>query len=118
YDPGKRDPRLIVTAVDVVKGKAIAFDSAKEALRAAHVVASGSFPPIYPPKKVEGVYAGSYWDGGLLSNTPLPEGLDVLRGSTGVCMWTSLPFIGKRILAGRWSRSRAGMIFRPHGSRS
>ena len=83
YDPDKRDPRLIVAAVDVVKGKAIAFDSDKEALRAAHVVASGSFPPIYPPKKVEGVYAGSYWDGGLLSNTPLPEVLDVLRGSTG-----------------------------------
>jgi NTE family protein len=83
YDPGKRDPRLIVTAVDVLQGQAVAFDSGKERLRAAHVVASGSFPPTYPPKKVEGVYAGSYWDGALLSNTPLPEVLDVVRGSTG-----------------------------------
>jgi NTE family protein len=83
YDPGKRDPRLIVTAVDVLQGQAVAFDSGKERLGAAHVVASGSFPPTYPPKKVEGVYAGSYWDGALLSNTPLPEVLDVVRGSTG-----------------------------------
>jgi NTE family protein len=83
YDPGKRDPRLLVTAVDVVQGEAVAFDSGKEPLRAAHVVASGSLPPTYPPKKIEGVYAGSYCDGGILSNTPLPEVLDVLRGSTG-----------------------------------
>jgi hypothetical protein len=47
------------------------------------VVASGSFPPIYPPKKLAGLYAGSYWDGALLSNTPLPEVLDVVRCSTG-----------------------------------
>jgi len=33
-----------------------------------HVIASGSLPPGFPPTEIEGEY---YWDGGLVSNTPL-----------------------------------------------
>jgi len=85
YGPRAENPRLIVTAVDVVKGKPVAFDSGQEEpVTAAHVVASGSLPPSYPPKKIGGANAGSYWDGGIWSNTPLREVLNALQTANGV----------------------------------
>ena len=65
-----------MTAVDIQAGTLIAFDSYEERITAEQVVASGSLPPGYPAKEVEGKF---YWDGGLWSNTPLPEVLNVLQ---------------------------------------
>ncbi len=76
YGPGETEPRLIVTAVDIQAGAPVAFDSYKERITAEQVVASGSLPPGYPAKEVEGKF---YWDGGLWSNTPLPEVLNALQ---------------------------------------
>ena len=47
------------------------------------MVASGSLPPGYPAKEVEGKF---YWDGGLWSNTPLPEVLNALQAGQGTEM--------------------------------
>jgi len=72
------DPRLIVTAVELESSKPVAFDSAKINITPDHIVASGSLPPAFPPTEIGGKH---YWDGGLWSNTPLPEVLAAVRGS-------------------------------------
>lgn len=65
--------RLSVGAVNVRTGNFVYFDSAREEIRPEHIMASGALPPGFPPVEIEGEY---YWDGGLLSNTPLQYVLD------------------------------------------
>ena len=65
--------RLSVGAVNVRTGRFAYFDSAETAIRPEHVMASGSLPPGFPPVEIDGEY---YWDGGLVSNTPLQYVLD------------------------------------------
>jgi NTE family protein len=43
------------------------FDSAREAIDARHILASGALPPAFPAVRIGGEL---YWDGGILSNTP------------------------------------------------
>jgi NTE family protein len=76
YGPQGTGPRLIVTALDVEAGTPKAFDSWQERITPAQVVAGSSLPPGFPAKEVAGRF---YWDGGLWSNTPLPEVLNVLQ---------------------------------------
>jgi NTE family protein len=72
-------PRLIVTAVELEASQPVAFDSAQRDITPDHIVASGSLPPGFPPHVIDGLH---YWDGGLWSNTPLPDVLAVVRGSS------------------------------------
>ncbi len=65
--------RLSVGAVDVVSGNFRYFDTANERLDARHVMASGALPPGLPPIEIDGRL---WWDGGLVSNTPLSHVLD------------------------------------------
>lgn len=67
--------RLSVGAVQVRTGRFAYFDSDHKKIRAEHVMASGALPPGFPPVEIEGE---SYWDGGLVSNTPLSYVLDHL----------------------------------------
>ncbi len=67
------DTRLSVGAVNVRSGNFEYFDSASRRLDARHVMASGALPPGFPPVEIDGEH---YWDGGLLSNTPLQYVLD------------------------------------------
>ena len=60
--------RLSVGAVNVRSGTSIYFDNRERALRPEHVLASGSLPPGFPPTEIDGEH---YWDGGLVSNSPL-----------------------------------------------
>lgn len=62
------DPRLSLGAVNVRSGNLVYFDSSKQAIHPEHVMASGALPPGFPAIEIEGEY---YWDGGLVSNTPL-----------------------------------------------
>jgi NTE family protein len=62
------ETRLSVGAVDVASGHLVYFDSRDMKLGPEHVMASGALPPGFPPVEIEGGY---YWDGGLVSNTPL-----------------------------------------------
>jgi len=64
----KGDVRLSVGAVDVETGNFRYFDSKERTIRPEHIMASGALPPGFPPVEVEGAF---YWDGGLVSNTPL-----------------------------------------------
>ena len=72
---GKPNPRLILTAVNVLNAEPITFDSSREQISPKHILATSAYP-LYNFKWVEvekGVYC---WDGGLLSNTPLREVID------------------------------------------
>lgn len=67
------DVRLSLGAVDVETGNFAYFDTAKERLGPEHVMASGALPPGFPPVEIGGRL---YWDGGLVSNTPLQYVMD------------------------------------------
>jgi len=69
----KESIRLSVGAVDVQTGKSVYFDNQHRRLGAEHVMASGSLPPGFPPIEIDGSY---YWDGGIVSNSPLWYVLD------------------------------------------
>ena len=68
-----REMRLSVGAVNVRTGRFSYFDSGEITLRPEHVMASGALPPGFPPIEIDGEF---YWDGGLVSNTPLQYVLD------------------------------------------
>jgi NTE family protein len=65
--------RLSVGAVNVRTGNFVYFDSQKQRIEPEHIMASGALPPALPAVKIEGEY---YWDGGIVSNTPLQYLLD------------------------------------------
>jgi NTE family protein len=65
--------RLSVGAVNVRTGNFEYFDSAKQTIDARHIMASGALPPGFAPIEIDGEH---YWDGGLVSNTPLQYVLD------------------------------------------
>jgi NTE family protein len=65
--------RMSVGAVNVRSGNFVYFDSKTHRIGPAHVIASGSLPPGFPATEIDGEY---YWDGGLVSNTPLQRMLD------------------------------------------
>ena len=60
--------RLSVGSVNVRSGNFHYFDSMDRPIRPEHVMASGALPPGFPPIEIENEL---YWDGGLVSNTPL-----------------------------------------------
>jgi NTE family protein len=62
------DIRLSLGAVNVRTGNLIYFDTTTHEVRPEHVMASGALPPGFPAVEIEGEF---YWDGGLVSNTPL-----------------------------------------------
>jgi NTE family protein len=62
------NPRLSLGAVNVRSGNLIYFDSPTQVITPEHVMASGALPPGFPAVEIEGE---RYWDGGLVSNTPL-----------------------------------------------
>ena len=61
-------PRLSLGAVNVRSGNLVYFDSSRQVIKPEHVMASGALPPGFPAVEIEGEH---YWDGGLVSNTPL-----------------------------------------------
>ena len=65
--------RLSLGAVDLRTGNSVYFDSKEMPIRAEHVLASGALPPGFPPVEIDGEL---YWDGGIVSNTPLWYVLD------------------------------------------
>jgi NTE family protein len=60
--------RFSVGAVNVSSGNFAYFDNDTHTIRPEHIMASGALPPGFPAVEIEGEY---YWDGGLVSNTPL-----------------------------------------------
>jgi NTE family protein len=65
--------RLSVGAVNARTGNFVYFGLAKQRIDARHLMASGALPPGFAPVEIDGEF---YWDGGLVSNTPLQYVLD------------------------------------------
>lgn len=72
----KNKKRLIITAVNVLTGQPLVFDSASIQIESKHLLASSGYPIYgFPWIEVEkGVYG---WDGSLLSNTPVREVINI-----------------------------------------
>ena len=68
-------PRLTIGAAKISTGEMRYFDSREEELTARHVMASGALPPAFPAIRIDG---DLYWDGGILSNTPVEAVFDDL----------------------------------------
>lgn len=73
--------RLTVGACDVQTSAMRYFDSREEPLSLNHVLASGALPPAFPAVRINGKL---YWDGGVLSNTPVEAVFDDARRRSGV----------------------------------
>jgi NTE family protein len=65
--------RYAAGAVNVVSGALCFFDTKQMTIAEEHVMASGALPPGLPMVRVGSEY---FWDGGLVSNTPLQHVLD------------------------------------------
>jgi NTE family protein len=60
--------RFSAGAVNVRTGNFVYFDNSTHTIGPEHIMASGALPPGFPAIEIEGE---QYWDGGLVSNTPL-----------------------------------------------
>jgi NTE family protein len=60
--------RFSAGAVNVRTGNFVYFDTSTQRIAPEHVMASGALPPGFPAVEIDGE---QYWDGGLVSNTPL-----------------------------------------------
>jgi NTE family protein len=65
--------RISLGAVNIRSGNFVYFDSRDQTIGPEHIMASGALPPGFPPVEIDGE---QYWDGGLVSNTPLQYILD------------------------------------------
>jgi NTE family protein len=72
---GKKNARLIISAVNVLTTEPLTFDSSKQQITVKHLLGTSGYPLYgFPWVEVEkGLYV---WDGSLLSNTPLREVID------------------------------------------
>ena len=65
--------RLAVGAVNVANANFAYFDNEETEIAPEHIMASGALPPALPMVRIGKNF---YWDGGLVSNTPLKHLLD------------------------------------------
>ena len=86
----RKEMRFAVGTVEVTSGNSKYFDNYKAdtpEITIDHVMASGALPPGFPPVKVGKAF---YWDGGLVSNSPLWYVLDEEPGLEALIMQVDL----------------------------
>lgn len=81
------DVRFAVGAVNVATGNFTYFDNAEVTITADHIMASGALPPALPMIDIGGEF---FWDGGIVSNTPLQHLLDHIRGQNALVFQVDL----------------------------
>lgn len=79
--------RFAVGAVNVGTGNFNYFDNAHTRIHVDHIMASGALPPALPMTQVDGE---PYWDGGIVSNTPLQHLLDHIHGENALVFQVDL----------------------------
>src|SRR3546814_2630316 len=97
--------RLSVGAVAVETGNFRYFDTTCDTIDARHILASGALPPGLPPVEIDGHW---YWDGGLVSNTPLEHVVAAADDDMLVFQVDLFPARGERPhdLEQAWSREK------------
>lgn len=70
--------RLMVNAVNVETSELVTFDSRFDDIKIDHILASGSLPPGFSWTKIHGQ---PYWDGGIVSNSPLEQVMELYGSS-------------------------------------
>ncbi len=81
------DIRFAVGAVDVATGNFAYFDNARTVITPDHVLASCSLPPAFPMTRIGTDY---FWDGGIVSNTPLQHLLTHIDGQNALVFQVDL----------------------------
>ena len=71
--------RFSVGAVNVLSGNFTYFDNRERLIGPEHIMASGALPPGFSAVMIDGE---PYWDGGIVSNTPLQYVLDTRGGAS------------------------------------
>jgi NTE family protein len=79
--------RFAVGATNVATGNFAYFDNAHTRIGPEHIMASGSLPPALPMVQIGNEF---YWDGGLVSNTPLQHLLDHINGENALVFQVDL----------------------------
>ncbi|MDZ7811459.1 MAG: patatin-like phospholipase family protein [Arhodomonas sp.] len=79
--------RLSLGAVEVETGRHVYFDSRDQTIDVRHVMANAALPPAFPAVEIDGM---TYWDGGVLSNTPLDVVLDDNPRRSTLCFMVDL----------------------------
>jgi len=79
--------RVSLGATHTRTGRSVYFDSAREPIRLEHVLASAALPPAFPPVEIDGEL---YWDGGIVSNTPLEVVMDDYPRVSTLCFMVDL----------------------------
>jgi NTE family protein len=91
--------RFSAGAVNVRTGNFVYFDTSTHKITPEHVMASGALPPGFPAVEIDGE---QYWDGGLVSNTPLQWVIE------------SNPRRASAQPAGSRHTSQGNSVFKPH----
>jgi NTE family protein len=65
--------RFSVAATNARTGAPVYFDSLQHPITSAHIMAGASLPPSFPPTEIDGEY---YWDGAVVSNSPMQYVID------------------------------------------
>jgi NTE family protein len=65
--------RFTVLATNVRSGARAYFENREQEIGPAHILASASLPPSFPPTEIDGEY---FWDGGVISNSPMQFVID------------------------------------------
>ena len=81
------ETRLSLGAVNARTGQVRYFDSTRDDIGVEHVLASLALPPAFPPVEIEGEL---YWDGGVVSNTPLDTVLEDTSRVDTLCVMVDL----------------------------
>ena len=79
--------RFSVGATHIRTGASVYFDNWEQKVAAAHVIASASLPPGFPPTEIDGEY---YWDAGVVSNSPMQFVVDNRRRSSALVFQVDL----------------------------
>jgi NTE family protein len=65
--------RFTVLATNVRSGARASFENREQKITSDHILASASLPPSFPPTEIDGEY---FWDGGVISNSPMQFVID------------------------------------------
>lgn len=79
--------RLSLGAVKLASGEQVYFDSRTQLIGYEHIMASAALPPAFPPVQINGEW---YWDGGVVSNTPLDVVVDQRPRRSTLCFMVDL----------------------------